>query len=260
MEATNIMEIIQFLALEIVIPLGIVALMHFVIGKYPDPLPLEENKRKGILETLIFWALVIIFIIAIIISGFAEKMADPTASVLLQFILIMAIPYVLIPVLYLKLVKKWTLRDFGFRMPVPGSRAIIIFALIIFALSGALPLLNSGFTPLPVLMIIFALVQPAFYEEFFFRGVIQGNLERVIGQNKAWIYGGILFGLAHVIPNYYVEGFELVPGIVKLIMQTVSGWMFGILYMKTRSLWPGMVAHFLTNGVLASIVASIFST
>ena len=47
MEATNIMEIIQFLALEIVIPLAIVAVMHFVIRKYPDPLPLEENKRKG---------------------------------------------------------------------------------------------------------------------------------------------------------------------------------------------------------------------
>jgi len=259
MEATNIMEIIQFLAIEIVIPLGIVALMHFKIGKYPEALPLEENKRKGIWETLIFWALVTIFVIAIIISGFVEKMADPTAGVLLQFILIMAIPYVLIPVSYLRLVKKWTLRNFGFRKPVPGSRAIIIFAVILFVVAGgALPLLNSGFTPLPVIMIVFALVQPAFYEEFFFRGVIQGRLERVIGQNKAWIYGGILFGLAHVIPNYYVEGFDLVPGIVQLIMQTVSGWMFGILYMKTRSLWPGMVAHFLTNGVLASIIASIF--
>jgi len=252
------MQILQLLVLDIVIPLAIVALMHFKLGKYPEPLPLEENKRKGVLETLMFWVLIVIFTIAIILLGFGEKMADPTPTVLLQLILILAIPYVLIPVLYLRLVKKWTVQDFGFRKPVPGSRSIIIFALIIFALAGILPLIDSGFTPLSVLMIIFALVSPAFFEEFFFRGVIQGNLERALGQNQAWIYGGVLFGLAHVIPNYFVAGFDLVGGIFQVIQQTISGWMFGILYMKTRSLWPGMVAHFLTNGVLASIIASIF--
>lgn len=252
------MQIIQFLAIEIVIPLGFVALMHFKLSSYPQPLPLEENKRKGIWETLIIWALLVIVTTAIIISGFVGINTEPTPSIMLQLILITAAPYVLIPVLYLRKVKKWTLQDFGFRKPVPNSRAVIIFAVIIFAFSGALPLLNSDFTPIPVLMIILALIQPAFYEEFFFRGIIQGNLERVLGQNKAWIYGGILFGIAHVLPNYFVEGFDLVSGIFQLIGQIISGWMFGILYMKTRSLYPGMLAHFLTNGTLASIIATIF--
>jgi membrane protease YdiL (CAAX protease family) len=228
------------------------------MSKYPKPLPLEGNKQKGILETLVIWALLVIVSTAMIfVLDFAEKMADPTPSILLQFVLITAIPYILIPVLYLRLVKKWTLEDFGFRKPVSNSRAVIIFAVIVFAISGALPLLNSGFTPLPVIMLIFALWQPAFIEEFFFRGIIQGRLERVIGQNKAWIYGGILFGLAHVFTNIFVVGFDLVPGIIQLVMQIISGWIFGILYMKTRSLWPGMFAHFLTNSVLASIIAMV---
>jgi membrane protease YdiL (CAAX protease family) len=252
------MEFMQFLAIEIAIPLGIVALLHFKMSKYPKPLPLEDNKQKGIVETLVIWALLVIVTTAMIfVLDFAEKMADPTPSILLQFVLITAIPYILIPVLYLRLVKKWTLEDFGFRKPVSNSRAVIIFAVIVFAISGALPLLNSGFTPLPVIMLIFALWQPAFIEEFFFRGIIQGRLERVIGQNKAWIYGGILFGLAHVFTNIFVVGFDLVPGIIQLVMQSISGWIFGILYMKTRSLWPGMFAHFLTNSVLASIIAMV---
>ena len=253
------MEFIQFLAIEIALPLGIVALLHFKIGNYPQPLPLEGNRLKGIWGTLVIWALlVIVSTTMIIFSDFAEKMADPTPGILLQFILITAVPYILVPVLYLRFVKKWTLKDFGFRKPVPNSRAVIIFAVIVFAISGALPLLNSGFTPLPVLMLIFALWQPAFIEEFFFRGIIQGRLERVIGQNKAWIYGGILFGLVHVFTNFFIVGFDLVPGIIQLIMQIISGWIFGILYMKTRSLYPGMFAHFLTNSVLASIIATIF--
>jgi len=252
------MEIIQFLAIEIFIPLGIVALMHFKLAKNPEPLPLEENKRRGIWEALGFWLLTVI-VLTVIGFAFVEKMADPEPVTLVQIILLAAIPYVLIPVLYLRLVRKWTLRDFGFRKPVPGSWGIIIFTVILFAFAGVLPLLlNPEFTPMPVIMIIFALVWPAFFEEFLFRGVIQGRLERVIGQNKAWIFSGILFGLAHVTTNYFIQGMDLVSGIFQLLGQIIAGWIYGILYMKTRSLYPGMLAHFLTDARLASIIAWMF--
>lgn len=252
------LQIIQFLAIENAIPLGMVALLHFKIGNYPQPLPLEGNKRKGIWETLIIWALLITVINMIVFSDFAEKMANPTPGILLQFILITGVPYLLIPVLYFSLVKKWTLKDFGFRKPVPYSLAVIIFAVIIHAIYGTLPILAPGFSPTPVLMLIFALYQPAFIEEFFFRGVIQGNLERVLGQNKAWIYGGILFGLLHFMFNYFIADLDLVSGIFRLGGQIIAGWMFGILYMKTRSLWPGMFVHYFVNSNLASIITMIF--
>ena len=40
--------------------------------------------------------------------------------------------------------------------------------------------------------------------------------------------------------------------------QIVAGWMFGIIYTKTRSLLPGMVAHYLTDFRLGSIVLHLF--
>jgi membrane protease YdiL (CAAX protease family) len=252
------MEILQLVAFEIALPLGFVALFHFILSKYPEPLPIEQNKQRGIWESLILWALVNIVFSAIILSGFVGETTERTPALMLQIILITAVPFALIPGLYLRLVKNWTLSDFGFRMPERNSRAIVIVGILIFALAGALPLLDSDFVPVSVLMVLITFIQPAFYEEFFFRGIIQGNLERVLGQNKAWIYGGILFGLAHVIPNYFVQGFDLLPGIIQFVEQTIAGWMFGILYMKTRSLLPGILAHFLTNGTLASILALAF--
>jgi membrane protease YdiL (CAAX protease family) len=108
------------------------------------------------------------------------------------------------------------------------------------------------------MMILFAVWQPAFIEEFFFRGIIQGRLERVIGQNKAWIYGGILFGLIHLPFNYIVGGMDLVTGLFMFVGQVISGWIFGILYMKTRSIWPGVLVHFITDSRLASIIFRIF--
>ena len=252
------MQIVQFLFIEIALPLAIVALMHFKLGNYPQPLLFEGKKWKGIWEALVIWVLPTILITLIALSTFVEKMADPTVGTLLQFIAITAIPYIVLPVLYLRLVKKWTLQDFGFRLPIPSSWPIILFAVILFAIAGGLPLLNSGFAPIPLLMLTFALWQPAFIEEFFFRGIIQGQLERVLGQNKGWIYSGILFGLIHVPVNYFVAEMDLVSGIFQLIGQITAGWIFGILYMKTRSLWPGMFVHFITDGRLASLIATFF--
>ena len=198
--------------------------MHYKLGKYPQALTLEENKQKGIIETLVMWALLTLIFVFIIFSGFLEITTGPTPSSMLQILLITAPFYFVIPVLYLHQVKKWALIYFGFSKPLPNSLAPILFSVLIFAFAGALPLSNSNFIPAPVFMIIVALIQPAFYEEFFFRGVVQGNLERVLGQNKAWIYGGILFGLTPVIPNYFVSGFDLFSGFIQFLSQTIAGW------------------------------------
>lgn len=248
------MEAILFLALEIGLPLVLVALLHFKIGTYPESMCIEGGANKGLWETLAIWALSVAVVTVIIFSGLGERMqVEQTPGLLVQFILITAVPYVLVPVSYLVLVNHWTLKDFGFRAPLPNSRAVIIFGVILFSVAGGSPLLNSNYVPIPALLLTFALYQPAFIEEFFFRGVVQGSLERVLGQNKAWIYAGILFGLAHFFVNYFVTGLDLVSGIFMLIGQSIAGCIFGIIYMKTRSLWPGMCMHYLTDGRLASI-------
>ena len=41
---------------------------------------------------------------------------------------------------------------------------------------------------------------------------------------------------------------------VLLITQIISGWIFGIIYSKTRSILPGMLAHFMATFRLVSIV------
>jgi membrane protease YdiL (CAAX protease family) len=98
----------------------------------------------------------------------------------------------------------------------------------------------------------------AFVEEFFFRAIIQGKLERALGQNKAWFYSGILFGLAHLVTNFWVMGLDIVPGILELVGQIIAGWTFGIIYMKTRSLLPSFIAHYITDFRLGSIIARLF--
>jgi len=253
------METIQFLAYKLAFPIGVVALFHFVLNKYPTPLPRDEDKKKGIIESIAIGAIFMAFLLGVVFSPLLEKMANPTPGVLLVFIAIMAVPYILIPVTYIQSKYKWSWKDYGFRMPLPQKKSIITFAFIFLVLTGLKPLFGDDFTPKPVFMILFALYQPGFIEEFLFRGILQGRLERAVGQNKAWIYAGIIFGLIHIPVNYFVANMDFTTGLVQFMSQTAWGWVFGILFMKTRSLYPGMIAHFLTNGIMASVVATVIA-
>jgi len=90
-----------------------------------------------------------------------------------------------------------------------------------------------------------------------FSGVIQSKLERAVGQSKAVLWAGILFGLTHVV---FDISMLMETGVLfvffAVLLQTMAGWLLGIIYMKTRSLWPGMACHYLSNW-LPSILAGL---
>ena len=157
---------------------------------------------------------------------------------------------------------KWTAKDLGFSMP--GSRSVTIFSIGVMALIGVVGFFEPGFKPLTAWFVLMSLYQPAFTEEFFFRGVIQGKLERALGQNKAWFFSGILFGLMHTSVNlfgqqWYRYGENMINALVLLLIQTLFVWIFGTMYMKSRSLLPSYVAHYLIDGRSASIIYYVTS-
>ena len=82
------------------------------------------------------------------------------------------------------------MRDLG--LILPRSWPMVVFALALFGLAGGLPLFGGTLDPMPWSFIAIAVYQPAFIEEFFFRVILQGKLERALGQNRAWFYSGIL--------------------------------------------------------------------
>ena len=78
-------------------------------------------------------------------------------------------------------------------------------------------------------LIVFAPI----FEELLFRAIVCRNNEEM-GQWFAVIISGLVFGLWHT--NY-----------AQFASATTVGIMFGIMYVKTRSIIPTMVAHFINN-------------
>jgi len=239
----------------VVLPLVIFFILHRWIGKYPTPLPLSKDRRREILETIALWVFSVVVATMFLLSRTPDELAAPSNELWGLMSLVASVPNIVVPLLFVLLVKKWTAKDLGFSMP--SARAVTIFAIAVFAFFGIIPIF-LGQEPLPVSNLLFSLYVTAFVEEFFFRAIIQGKLERALGQNKAWFYSGILFGLAHVVTNSFVRGLDIGPGAFMLIGQIIVGWIFGIIYMKTRSLLPSFVAHYVTDFRLGSIIARLF--
>jgi len=211
---------------------GLVAflLLHFVIGKYPDPLPLSKNRRREILETLVIWAVMVVATTALIFWVPPDQLAAPTPRFVATALLVLFVPYPLLPVLFVLRVNKWTAKDLGFAMP--RSRSVTIFAIVFFAIGGIVPfIISSGFEPITAPHLLLAL-------------------------------SGILFGLAHFSSNFfgplwYSKGENITGALLLLMQQTIFGWVFGVIYAKTRSLLPTMVGHYLLDGRLGLILRLI---
>lgn len=84
-----------------------------------------------------------------------------------------------------------------------------------------------------VWVIIVVCVTPAICEETLFRGYVQRTLERTTGVKSLFI-AGILFGLYHMRP-------------LNLISLSMFGMMVGFFAYRSKSLLPGMAAHFTNN-------------
>lgn len=88
------------------------------------------------------------------------------------------------------------------------------------------------------LMMLAIAVTPGIVEELVFRGYIQSNTRGSI--TKVAVLNGFLFALLHLNPHQFVYTFVL-------------GVVFAFLVYHTKSIWAGIIPHFLVNGVNVTI-------
>jgi len=102
-------------------------------------------------------------------------------------------------------------------------------------------LLDGAPAPLWLVWLVIG-VTPALCEELFFRGLVLSGLRR-LGLWPALLGCALLFGLAH-------------SSVYRLIPTFFIGLMLSWLVWRTGSIWTGILAHALNNGIAATLVYS----
>jgi membrane protease YdiL (CAAX protease family) len=89
------------------------------------------------------------------------------------------------------------------------------------------------------------------FEEVCFRGVFLTMLLPKYGQNRAILYSALAFGVAHIFALF--AGGNLVTTGAQVIWAFLFGIFYGYLFVKTGSLWPSMIIHWLSNVFQSSL-------
>ena len=208
----------------------------------------------GILGFVALSVLIIIGISFLPIAGQGVSEAILSASVGLVVIAIICVP--------LRLLKQVTWAQLGLKKPLYGRVglllmpvAIVIAFLIFTFLYGYIvrlfgwEILSPPEIPgsiflkghLVIVTFIAIGVWTPITEEILFRGFIYGGLRNRWGQIPAAIFSSLLFSLAH--------------GQLGVLLPTfVMGMALTFLYVRTKSIWPSILAHSINNVVTLSVV------
>lgn len=112
--------------------------------------------------------------------------------------------------------------------------------------------LFSGFalklSPAETALYILTMFCVGFLEEVIFRGLLFKAMAEN-GIKSAVIVSSISFGMGHIINLLNGSGAELLPNILQIIYATGAGFMFVMIFHKTGSLIPCIVAHGIFNAL-----------
>ncbi|MEZ4320521.1 MAG: CPBP family glutamic-type intramembrane protease [Myxococcota bacterium] len=144
------------------------------------------------------------------------------------------------------------------RMPAPRDLALgVVIGVTLPALGSLVAVVSSFVVPVPKdtmsnlasiteyplpLVLLAAAVLPGICEELLFRGAMLGLLRTRTGPVLAIAVSSAMFGLVHL-------------DIARIPITGVLGLVFGVLLVRSGSVWVGAIAHLLNNGILFTIAA-----
>jgi membrane protease YdiL (CAAX protease family) len=105
--------------------------------------------------------------------------------------------------------------------------------------------------PPPLSVVLFVAINTLMVgasEEIMFRGVLFRAFDKVMTIWPAIILTSVLFGAVHTL-NAFITG-EIVPAMMQSIAAGMSGLVFMAILIRTGSIWPAIIYHFLWDCLL----------
>ena len=155
----------------------------------------------------------------------------------------LAIGIVLSGIVLLFLKKHGLSRDYGLCAPKASAKSMLFYIPILVMLTANLwygVTLNYGV--LETVLYILAMFCVGFLEEVIFRGLLFEAM-RKDNVKAAIIVSSVTFGIGHIINLINGSGAELLPNLLQVIYATAAGFMFVMMYYKSKSLIGCIVAH-----------------
>ena len=103
---------------------------------------------------------------------------------------------------------------------------------------------------LETILYILSMLCVGFLEELIFRGLLFNAMLKN-GKNSAIIVSSVTFGVGHIINLINGSGAELLPNLLQVVYAIAVGFMFMMIYYRTKSLLPCIITHGVFNALSA---------
>ena len=155
----------------------------------------------------------------------------------------LAIGILLLAILLLFLKKNGLFRDYGLCAPKTSAKSMLYYIPILVMLTANLWYgVTFNYGALETVLYILAMLCVGFLEEVIFRGLLFEAM-RKDSVKAAVIVSSVTFGIGHIINLINGSGTELLPNMLQVVYATVAGFMFVMMYYKSKSLIVCIAAH-----------------
>ena len=106
--------------------------------------------------------------------------------------------------------------------------------------------INLSLSIKEIILYILAMIFIGFLEEIIFRGFL---LQMMLKDNEkvAIIVTSLTFGIGHIIN--LLNGAEVLSTVLQIIYAVSIGYLFAIIVIKSKSIWPCIVTHSMVNAL-----------
>lgn len=161
----------------------------------------------------------------------------------------LAVGLLLSAALLLFLGKNGLLEAYGLCRPKVSAREMLYYIPVLVMLTANFwygVTLNYGVRE--TVLYILSMLCVGFLEEVIFRGLL---FEAMRGDSvrAAVIVSSVTFGIGHIINLVNGSGVELLPNLLQVVYATAAGFMFVMIYLKSKSLLICIAAHGMFNAV-----------
>ena len=153
--------------------------------------------------------------------------------------------------LYFWLKQQGKLERFGLCKPtVPAKAFLFYIPLIVITLQNVWGGVAMHYDAVGTVCFIVKMLCVGFLEELIFRGFLFKAMSR---DSIKWavVVSSVTFGIGHIINIINGSGAELLPNLLQLVYATAAGFMFVMMYYKSKSLLVCIAAHGLFNALSA---------
>ncbi len=161
--------------------------------------------------------------------------------------LVIGIALTAILLLFLK--KNGLFFDYGLCAPKTSAKTMLYYVPILIMLSVNLWYgVALRCSALETVLYVLAMLCVGFLEEVIFRGLLFEAM-RKDNEKTAIIVSSVTFGIGHIINLINGSGVELLPNLLQVVYATAVGFMFVMVYCKSRSLLVCIAAHGVFNAL-----------